>query len=282
MSESAPPPAAVNGRAAHVRGLVLAAGAGRRMGGPKALVRRHPDDPTLVERAVSLLHAGGCAGITVVVGAAAEEVSAIVGTLGRDIDVVRCPDWDEGMGASLRAGLTALARATHEGEGCVDAVLVTLVDLPDLTAEVVARVLDVPGHVDNAHTDHVNEAGLTRHPGRDDVATTEGGDGGGSGGDGAGAAGAGDAGEADHARDRRAPLVTNLRAVLRRAAYDGVPGHPALIGRDHWPQVVTTAVGDHGARHYFRTTAHELIECGDLATGRDADTPDDLAAIHQP
>ena len=118
------------------------------MGGPKALIRRHPNDPTLVESAVRLLHDGGCAGVTVVVGAAGQEVTAIVTALGRDIDVVTCHDWDEGMGASLRSGLTALARASHEGEARVDAVLVTLVDLPDLTPAVVARVLDVPRQED--------------------------------------------------------------------------------------------------------------------------------------
>nr|WP_255523664.1 nucleotidyltransferase family protein [Terrabacter sp. MAHUQ-38] len=257
--ESGPHAAAVHGRAAHVRGLVLAAGEGRRMGGPKALLRQHPDDPTLVERAVAMLHAGGCAGVTVVVGAAAEEVATIVTALGRDVDVVTCPDWDEGMGASLRAGLTALARSTHEGEGCVDAVLVTLVDLPDLTPEVVARVLDVPGHVDNAHSQHVDSTGrthdLSRPHGVEERGHTD---------------------AARHALDVRAASDPELRRALRRAAYDHVPGHPALIGRDHWEQVVATAVGDHGARQYFRTTPHELVECGDLATGRDADTPEEL------
>ena len=43
-------------------------------------------------------------------------------------------DWAEGMGASLRAGLAAL-------DPDADAVLVTLVDLPDVTAEVVRRVV---------------------------------------------------------------------------------------------------------------------------------------------
>ncbi|GAA2494772.1 nucleotidyltransferase family protein [Terrabacter carboxydivorans] len=195
----------------------------------------------MVEHAVSLLHAGGCSGITVVVGAAAEEVTAIVTALGRDVNVVPCPDWDEGMGASLRAGLTALTRSTHEGEGCVDAVLVTLVDLPDLIPEVVARVLDAPGHVDNDHSPH---------PDPDEHAV--------------------------ELHETAAQAAQALRATLRRAAYDGVPGHPALIGRDHWEQVIATATGDHGARHYFRATPHELVECGDLATGRDVDTREEL------
>ena len=126
----------------HVRGLLLAAGAGRRMGGPKALLRIAPDEPTLVEQAVELLTAGGCDGVTVVVGAAADEVKVLVRSLGRDVDVARCPDWDEGIGASLRAGLASLAISTHEGEGVTEAVLVSLVDLPDLTPAVVARVLE--------------------------------------------------------------------------------------------------------------------------------------------
>ena len=106
-----------HGRVPHVRGLVLAAGAGRRMGGPKALVRATVDGPTLVERAVHLLTAGGCDGVTVVVGAAGEEVESLVRTLGRDVDVTPCPDWDEGMGASLRAGLAALASGDARRRG---------------------------------------------------------------------------------------------------------------------------------------------------------------------
>ncbi|NUO36590.1 MAG: NTP transferase domain-containing protein, partial [Dermatophilaceae bacterium] len=169
------------------------------------------------------------------------------------------------MGASLRAGLTALARSTHEGEGCVDAVLVTLVDLPDLTPAVVARVLDVPAHVDNKHSDHVDETGRTHdtdrpHPPTQAGQPTE--------------PGLPDA--AHHSLDVRTTCDPELRRALRRAAYEGVPGHPALIGRDHWEGVVASATGDHGARTYFREHEHELVECGDLATGRDADTPDEL------
>jgi CTP:molybdopterin cytidylyltransferase MocA len=63
---------------------------------------------------------------------------------------------------------------------------------------------------------------------------------------------------------------------LVRATYDGQPGHPVLIGRDHWAGVIATAQGDRGARTYL--AAHEPVacECGDLATGRDLDRPEDL------
>jgi CTP:molybdopterin cytidylyltransferase MocA len=66
------------------------------------------------------------------------------------------------------------------------------------------------------------------------------------------------------------------RSGLSRAAYAGVPGHPVVIGRDHWPEVLEVASGDTGARDYLATHRHLLVECGDLATGRDVDTPADL------
>ena len=217
-----------HGRVPHVRGLVLAAGAGRRMGGPKALLRVTPAEPTLVERAVDLLTVGGCDGVTVVVGAAGAEVELLVRSLGRDITIAHCPDWDEGMGASLRSGLSSLAATTHEGEGVTEAVLVTLVDLPDITPDVVARLLD--------SVDDTGESSAQRAQG-------------------------------------------HWRGELRRAAYGGVPGHPALIGRDHWEAVAREAGGDQGARGYFRSHPHEIVECGDLATGRDADTPTELGRL---
>jgi len=61
-------------------------------------------------------------------------------------------------------------------------------------------------------------------------------------------------------------------AALARATYDGRPGHPVLLGRDHWAGVVQTAVGDYGARAYLADRDVTLVECGDLATGRDVDS----------
>ena len=182
-----------------IRGLLLAAGAGRRMGMPKALVRDESGEPWLL-RGVETLRGGGCQEVTVVLGAAADEAAALLD--GAGVDVVVAADWAEGMGASLRAGLASL-------DAGVEAVLVSLVDLPDVSADVVSRVLDAA--VDNG--------------------------------------------------------------VLRRAAYDGRPGHPVLLGRAHWPGVTAAATGDRGARDYLAESAVTLVECGDLATGQDRDTP---------
>ncbi|WP_460800259.1 nucleotidyltransferase family protein [Nocardioides pacificus] len=185
-------------------GLLLAAGAGRRMGTPKALVH-DADGTSWLLRSVAALRLGGCAEVTVVLGAASDQARALLAAAGSPVDVVVAPDWAEGMGASLRAGLEALG-AGLPGQDA-DAVLVSLVDLPDVGAEVVSRVL-APG---------------------------------------------------------------SGPATLRRASYDAVPGHPVLLGREHWAGVASSATGDRGARDYLAGRAVELVECGDLATGRDVD-----------
>jgi nicotine blue oxidoreductase len=111
-------------------GLVLAAGGGRRYGGPKALVRH--EGSLLVERAVATVREGGCTPIFVVLGAAAEEVRAQA-QLG-DATLVDNELWKSGMGSSLRVGLEAL------GATDADSALVLLVDTPGITAEAVRRV----------------------------------------------------------------------------------------------------------------------------------------------
>ena len=60
-----------------VVGVVLAAGAGRRAGGPKAL-RRDAAGVGWVERAVVRLEAAGCGSVLVVLGAEAEEARRLV------------------------------------------------------------------------------------------------------------------------------------------------------------------------------------------------------------
>jgi nicotine blue oxidoreductase len=66
--------------------------------------------------------------------------------------------------------------------------------------------------------------------------------------------------------------------VLVRAAYDGRPAHPVLIGRSHWAGVRAAAVGDAGARGYLAGNPDlALVECGDLADPDDVDTPEQLA-----
>lgn len=116
---------------ADVAGLLLAAGAGRRMGRPKALVELAGEP--LVRRALRTLADGACTPLLVVLGAAAPEVTAL---LPEGVGVVPAPGWEQGMGVSLRAGLAALAGLSPVPAAAV----VHLVDLPEVGADAVARI----------------------------------------------------------------------------------------------------------------------------------------------
>ncbi|MBW0009064.1 MAG: NTP transferase domain-containing protein, partial [Pseudonocardiales bacterium] len=159
-----------------IAGLLLAAGAGRRYGMPKALV----DDGAWLRRAVAALTDGGCDPVLVVVGAQADRVLPLVP---ETAGTVLAADWAEGMGASLRVGLAGLADSAPPR---VQAALVHLVDLPDVDASVVRRLVALAGP-----------------------------------------------------------------AVVARAGFESRPGHPVLLGRRHWADVVASARGDRGARDWL-------------------------------
>jgi CTP:molybdopterin cytidylyltransferase MocA len=121
-----------------VVGLLLAAGSGTRMGRPKALVR-DADGSSWLLRSIGVLRDGGCDEVTVVIGAAADDVRAVLADAvdaDAPVAVVEAADWAEGMGASLRAGLRSLAGS----DSTAVAACVYLVDLPDVGPEAVARV----------------------------------------------------------------------------------------------------------------------------------------------
>jgi CTP:molybdopterin cytidylyltransferase MocA len=179
---------------AQVTGIVLAAGAGTRAGGPKAL-RIDDDGMPWLHRAVAALQAGGCDEIVVVLGAGAGRARALTPA---GVRIVEAADWAAGLSSSVRAGLAA---ATG------DAAVITLVDLHAMPAEAVARILESPVE-----------------PG-----------------------------------------------TLRRATYGGRPGHPVLLGRDHWVAAAASAEGDRGAGRYLKAQGAELVELSGLWAGDDDD-----------
>lgn len=134
-----------------VAGLLLAAGAGRRFGGPKALAVF--EGTTLLERGVALLEAGGCAPIIAVLGAEAELVPDVTYLPG--VTTVTNPDWAMGMGTSLRVGLESLP------EG-VTAVVVALVDQPLIGPDAVRRL--VVAHASGAPAAVATYRGKPRNP----------------------------------------------------------------------------------------------------------------------
>lgn len=172
-----------------VAGVLLAAGAGTRYGMPKVLA----DDGRWLRACVTALAGGGCDDIVVVLGAALVDVPA-------PARAVVAEDWALGLSASVRTGVAA-----------VDAPYVVLhtVDTPDVSAEVVRRVVDA---------------------------------------------------------------ARSSSSGLARARYGDRPGHPVVIARTHWPDLLEGLRGDEGARAFLagRTDVVD-VDCADLASGQDID-----------
>jgi nicotine blue oxidoreductase len=156
---------------------------------PKVLA----DDGRWLRDGVAALANGGCDDVVVVLGAAVVDVPGPART-------VLAEDWQHGLSASVRAGISA-----------VDAAYVVLhaVDTPDVGADVVRRMLDA-------------------------------------------------------ARSSASGLV--------RACYGGRPGHPVVIARRYWPELLEALHGDEGARHFLSGRSDVVaVECADLASGQDID-----------
>jgi nicotine blue oxidoreductase len=57
------------------------------------------------------------------------------------------------------------------------------------------------------------------------------------------------------------------------ATFDGKRGHPVVFNREYWKEISKAAKGDSGARKFLKKNIEmaELVECGDIADGRDLD-----------
>jgi CTP:molybdopterin cytidylyltransferase MocA len=61
---------------------------------------------------------------------------------------------------------------------------------------------------------------------------------------------------------------------LARARYGDTPGHPVVVSRRYWPELVERLSGDEGARPFlWGRTDVVAIDCADLASGQDIDWP---------
>jgi nicotine blue oxidoreductase len=145
-----------NAVSSRVAGILLAAGAGTRLGRPKALVEL--DGRTLAERGVALLREGGTDPVLVVTGAAAlhSTPQSMAQPSTTKFHTVYNPAWRTGMGSSLAAGLRALGAKAGEGappdgdrepvtggergRECAAAVI-ALADQPLVGAEAVRRLI---------------------------------------------------------------------------------------------------------------------------------------------
>jgi molybdenum cofactor cytidylyltransferase len=114
-----------------VAAVILAAGQSRRMGGPNKLLATIGGVP-LVRRAVEAAKRSRASSVVVITGHQAEAVRAALA--GTGATVVHNPDYADGLSTSLKAGIGAVP----PGE---DAAIVCLADMPDVTAEVIDRLI---------------------------------------------------------------------------------------------------------------------------------------------
>jgi len=115
--------------------IVLAAGRSSRMGRTKASLPAG-DGHTLLSRVVATLLEGGADDVVVVVGHDGEAVARGFAASGLAARFVENADYERGQLSSLLAGLAVADRPGVEG------VLVTLVDVPFVSAETVRKVVE--------------------------------------------------------------------------------------------------------------------------------------------
>jgi CTP:molybdopterin cytidylyltransferase MocA len=106
--------------------LILAAGSGRRMGGPKALLIIEGE--TLLQRAIGVANAAGCDPVLAVAG------DWDPGPLAGTVSVIPNLAAVEGMASSIRAGIAALPPGS-------EGVLILTVDQPAVDAGLLRRLL---------------------------------------------------------------------------------------------------------------------------------------------
>ena len=179
-------------------GIILAAGSSSRMGSPKATIEI--DGERLVDRAVAIFHDAGIKDVYVVLGAWQGYIPGA--------EIVINPDWQTGMGSSLRAGLEAILKNPDYSQA-----IISLVDLPGMTSKAIAA-------------------------------------------------------------------VANSSQEIVMGTFGGMPGHPVKFSRKYWKEIAENAIGDVGARNFLKGRDDvSYISLDHLATGKDVDTPEDLAGF---
>jgi molybdenum cofactor cytidylyltransferase len=118
--------------------LVLAAGKSSRMGRTKALLPLGSSGETFLHRIIRVLREGGADAVVVVIGGDAAAVRASLPRDDAHISAAENPRYEEGQLSSLLVGLAAVEQR-HDN---VEAVMMTLVDLPLISAATVRAVRD--------------------------------------------------------------------------------------------------------------------------------------------
>ncbi len=119
-----------------IAALVLAAGASSRMGRPKAALPLGAGLGTVLSRGVAALLDAGVPRVVVVAGAHPDAVRDALDETDARVSVVDNSAWADGQLSSLICGLNAV------DDGRIEAVLMTLVDVPLVAPATVRRLID--------------------------------------------------------------------------------------------------------------------------------------------
>jgi molybdenum cofactor cytidylyltransferase len=118
--------------------VVLAAGKSSRMGRTKALLPIGSSGETFLTRIIRVLREGGIERIVVVIGGDAAGVRASLPRDDASFTTVENPHYEDGQLSSLLVGLHAVEQRFDD----VEAVMMTLVDLPLISSATTRAVLD--------------------------------------------------------------------------------------------------------------------------------------------
>jgi len=114
--------------------LILAAGSSSRLGQPKQLLKFQ--GTTLIRRIVQEALSSEVGKVTVVTGYKHDKISAEIADM--DISQFYNSEWKEGLGASIRNGLTHLTAKNPQ----LSAVIITMVDQPFVDASHLKKLAD--------------------------------------------------------------------------------------------------------------------------------------------
>ena len=114
--------------------IILAAGASRRMGTPKQLLKI--DNQTLIERAISLTQALDNQQTVVVLGANAKKISPHIPPQEK-VNVIINENWQQGMGTTLKAGMEFFLKQPEN----FTAIIVMVCDQPYLTTKKLQQLI---------------------------------------------------------------------------------------------------------------------------------------------
>jgi len=120
--------------------LIIAAGQSKRLGKPKQLL--HFEGKSLINRLIDTVKSSGSFPITLVLGAAADQINAQL--TASPIDRVFNNLWNEGMASSIRVGVKRIMDLSPN----VDGIMILVCDQPFISVEQIQALIKIQQDTD--------------------------------------------------------------------------------------------------------------------------------------